>query len=398
MGHGDAKLFLGWHDAKLDVDCSFRKAEDGALRCMPWSTGVVVFRDPGCTSAIWINEEGETATPKFVPGDAEPAAACAQADLAYPIYAVHEEVQPGQRYRPTKSGGCEAVALDMGVQTFAVEKLAPAELVKGETSTVPLTAEFAVTELKAEDGAEGLTGIVDAARGVTCDATEMADGTLRCVPQDDGSSVAYVAYAEDASCMDRLAYRVVDASLSCPTPTIAFAYPPTGSCASWLLFAVGDEVNPTTLYHGDQPGKADCALEQEIPPDHQFFHVGAALDVTKLPAVSVVPASNGEQLTLGWYQTSDVRIEPAGLWDEKLGAACTETMLCKAGNRCVPATAFIDFETYYRDTACTEEVARTPATDCDATPPAFALGPNGACFDVFELGAEVHGTVYERSP
>ena len=49
--------FLGWHDTKLELDCSFQELGDGQLRCLPYLYSGVpvineVFADTGCTQRI----------------------------------------------------------------------------------------------------------------------------------------------------------------------------------------------------------------------------------------------------------------------------------------------------------------------------------------------------------
>lgn len=52
-----AKLFLGWHDAELGVDCEFRPTKDWSTRCMPVGpyTNDLYFTDHSCTQAAVRN-------------------------------------------------------------------------------------------------------------------------------------------------------------------------------------------------------------------------------------------------------------------------------------------------------------------------------------------------------
>ena len=50
-----AKMFYGWHDSQLDIDCQFEAAADGQTRCLPEPKSVYAgsfWSDSGCTQPI----------------------------------------------------------------------------------------------------------------------------------------------------------------------------------------------------------------------------------------------------------------------------------------------------------------------------------------------------------
>jgi len=59
-----AKLFMGWHDAELGVDCEFAKTVDGEIRCVPSMDVVsfVLYSDAQCTQfAVGLPESASAA-------------------------------------------------------------------------------------------------------------------------------------------------------------------------------------------------------------------------------------------------------------------------------------------------------------------------------------------------
>lgn len=61
-----AKLFLGWHDAELGVDCEFLKASDGLTRCLPVGPVVqagTLFADSSCSKPVVRLELGVSEPP-----------------------------------------------------------------------------------------------------------------------------------------------------------------------------------------------------------------------------------------------------------------------------------------------------------------------------------------------
>ena len=52
----------GWHDSRLGVDCSFRRADDGVIRCLPAQASLgIIFSDPGCTVHVSWTDIGQPA-------------------------------------------------------------------------------------------------------------------------------------------------------------------------------------------------------------------------------------------------------------------------------------------------------------------------------------------------
>lgn len=72
-----APKWARWHDAKLDVDCSFELAADGVERCLPWAwvSHVQGFSDPQCTSESRPVYVGDPVEDACAPTAATPAPA-----------------------------------------------------------------------------------------------------------------------------------------------------------------------------------------------------------------------------------------------------------------------------------------------------------------------------------
>src|SRR5262245_43533462 len=78
QGAGDARSLFNWHDSELDIDCTFRKAEDGVMRCLPQAF-VVGYSDDECQSALVSTLSG-CAVPKYAIANGP---ACGDGALAY---------------------------------------------------------------------------------------------------------------------------------------------------------------------------------------------------------------------------------------------------------------------------------------------------------------------------
>ena len=63
---GKAALVPGWHDTERDVDCSFARASDGKLRCLPTATSATLFfTDAKCKSPSHVAVLTDTACTGF---------------------------------------------------------------------------------------------------------------------------------------------------------------------------------------------------------------------------------------------------------------------------------------------------------------------------------------------
>jgi hypothetical protein len=66
---GDAALSLGWHDTERDTDCTFARASDNKLRCLPTGAQATLFHtDDACKSpgvVAVLNKVPCTGPPRF---------------------------------------------------------------------------------------------------------------------------------------------------------------------------------------------------------------------------------------------------------------------------------------------------------------------------------------------
>jgi len=73
VGADGSKQFSGWRDTMRNEDCSFSRAEDGVIRCLPTPGYASYFADPGCSQPL-----GMAVTPS--------GSACPGATLVAPTY------------------------------------------------------------------------------------------------------------------------------------------------------------------------------------------------------------------------------------------------------------------------------------------------------------------------
>lgn len=100
------ELVAGWHDSERNVDCTFVKASDGKMRCLPTgASGVVFFTDTACKAPTLVAVRGGplscaqaaskyvrvTPNPTTNPGQPQPA--CAPPDPLTKVYELTGDVK-----------------------------------------------------------------------------------------------------------------------------------------------------------------------------------------------------------------------------------------------------------------------------------------------------------------
>lgn len=65
-GSDGSKQFYRWRDTTLNVDCVFRSASDGKMRCIPWPAAIGgYFSDASCTSPVALQLHNSCTPPKY---------------------------------------------------------------------------------------------------------------------------------------------------------------------------------------------------------------------------------------------------------------------------------------------------------------------------------------------
>src|SRR4051812_83341 len=63
---GSARLFVGWHDTALAIDCNYAVASDGTMRCLPEYNVSSFYDDSECKNPVGVVAK-DTPTPMYLP-------------------------------------------------------------------------------------------------------------------------------------------------------------------------------------------------------------------------------------------------------------------------------------------------------------------------------------------
>lgn len=125
----------GWYDRTLRVECSFERAADGWLRCLPTKSSRIDERgyhlDPGCSEPLAVADDGCAPAPfasRRAPDDR-----CG-AERGVVVYEVGERAQPTTVY--VQAGdACKAVPAPPGVDLYRTSALPSSRFVSARVVT-----------------------------------------------------------------------------------------------------------------------------------------------------------------------------------------------------------------------------------------------------------------------
>jgi hypothetical protein len=269
------RVFLGWFDSRMNVDCAFGRAADGLYHCLPGQLGAALpayyFADPACTQpAVLV---GRT-VPTFATTACGPASFITRYDfmtcnLGIRVFQVGAEIT-GQTFSKL-GGGCRAAFPQPGTTAFTVGPEVPLDsFVRATVEGVPVSTGGSLqpTVFAADDGARQPFGWQDASDRAACRILRLGDGALHCVTRS--AAVSTVSFSDTACTQPALAtsncgpvprYAYATEAGRCPevhtVRTVGdrlatYQYGLDGTCtprsgANTLVYAVGAEAPPQSF-------------------------------------------------------------------------------------------------------------------------------------------------------
>ena len=400
-----ASRFDGWHDAALDMDCTFIPTAEGPWRCRDVAFAEIVYRDAACTDPIvvWGRTPRSTSAQYVYDYDTTPRT-CALGALGgienlAPIVGAHRIgaplAAPPQVFR-AGAGTCAPYVPSpiFGTPAYAElgEAVALDHFVGADEQASPHGA-LEVIELVADDGATQRLE-VRGALGEACTATRFEDA-WRCAPIEQGLAQG-TEYA-DAACSIRTVLGATGPD--CAPPRLLSST----SCGHGAIRPLERVSGPlyssasgTCLSTGSSPAAA-WAVGDPL--------AGDALEAAA-PALTMTPV--GGALALQRFDAPDGAPVALGEWLDPEGESCR---LYAAGGAWVCLRPLFA-RTYFSDASCSTPLA-TVATDCPGAAPnavvdleTGALFTPGAAYagDTFTRGASgctaapSHPSVFEIGP
>lgn len=390
---GDTRELVGFYDSERKEDCTFQRAEDRRMRCLPKALPYARaggFSDPGCTTALAAVAQSACAAAQYVLATSRDG--CVETKTG-----LRKILDPAStRYAPGPNGCAPQAASAAAPNAVAVGDLIPwAAFVEAVETTGPPSGGVAETILTAPDGAKQHLGFRLEQLDAECTFQIMADGKTRCLPT---GSTGPVLYADDACTKaafvrhNRFANCAIEGAdiwLDRPEGTPAcsgiravYSLGSTPGSEDAPREVYGEQVRSTTtcttqFFGGARGGSQSLRsiaqdLTASLPSADRVSHASGRL------VRALVAKSGAEGLELGWH-------------DNERDADCAFTLASDGKVRCLPtgATATI----FSTDGACASpsHVAVLGQPQCDGATTRFARVLTTTCppaTRVYALGTE----------
>lgn len=385
-GPDGQRSFLTFHDRQLEVDCSFTRAADGELRCLP--SGYFLpevlseWADPACTAAVvsWVRPSCQRFAFVRRRDGSNP---CEPRER---VYRLGERIAENRIHSRPGDGPCVASAVLSGEAPFRVgEELPPATFVKAKLTVEPASAggPLDLVVLEAEDGARTDYGFRNRA-GLDCTLAVLSDQRVHCVPPS--ASVSAVTFA-DGACGQPAAFFQPACGAS---PTVARQITSVpGTCeARSTVHELGPRID--TVYRGSPAMCAAVAL----PPGNQYHGLGAELAADSLPSLEEITEPSPHPVWRARLAAPRGRTVGYGWVDAERRTHCFRALV-DGKQRCVPAAPRVGF--FFADAACTQPLLQVTPGAC--LPSYASRADDSSCppgDEYFSVGERHTGVVHQQ--
>lgn len=356
---GALDFLLNWYDTELDIECTFQKATDGELRCLPiLNAGSLIYLDASCTTQLFVHDPQACTLalpPKMMATSAGNCASSgatelspAPADVATrPLYA-----------RPSGGGACAQLSEseadqkrygfmdhDLFVTGAAVELSRFVKVVREDRSDGVPSRIGSV----AEDGTEQLWGHTGA-DGVRCTPTAYG-GTAICLPKEARVSSTYT----DATCQTGALVGGANSSL-CPYEDIAapsVSVVTQNACDRTVLpkfFGIAVST-PANLYRL----QGTMCVAAQVEPQNTYWTRTSERSASTFTQLTAREVGTGRLRvrSLEDDRGRRVAVDSRLLWDDKLQQNCIGGRIHDGRMYCTPSEFAL---AGYRDSDCTQQV------------------------------------------
>ncbi len=396
--HGDGSSeFVRLHDTDFTETCSFSRASDGAIRCLPvvdgspFADGSVRYMDDVCATPIAQMAVSGGGSPPYMREVVPAADACVGTVSEFHVLGGQLPVAPDSLIFQLIGGVCTGVAAP-ALDFFAItEALPPTAFVEG-TQAYTDSGRVRLSQVDGADGSRscgGQAALIDRDLGDhPCQIQLSEDGSLRCLPQDVGPTSLF---------SDDVCTAAIDVALVNEICNADAAYVTDAAGAACPLLrrvrALGPPAGPVFQLTDV------CAAIAASPIAHE---IGAS--VSPFSFAELAPrtdAPSGDRLARVDLVSDDGLRMFAGRWiDGNLDEPCAFAPAEDGAERCLPFDSPTELTarvvSLFSDDACTLPIqvgVRDPS--CAAGDARFVVEAVGGFTRVYEAGPAVPGPLYQ---
>lgn len=405
---------LGLYDTTYQTRCTYRRAADGKVRCLPlrgtsWDTGVVVYTTADCSGTPIIRFNYSPQTTRVVANDGGDVFAfrigCSGVWRAFMIG--DQIAQPAAVYFRDQHGVCVSTPPTAIAYYTVGGDVSPELFVEGTEAEVGDGRLF----IRATIGSDGSRvcsswrSRLDVDRYFTvhdksfgsepCRIQEAFDGVTRCIPfAESRSSDAY----SDDSCTEQYSGIVLRSCTSTPGASIMTEYDYSGCGVKRRIRSMG-ATSTTPFYFKHSSG--GCMLGSGFA----FDEPGPYISDNQFQEMSVEAGLLGSRLLRRDHVGGGVRIAVGDYYDPVIVSNCAFEKNADGVLLCVPTGLdVINAQAVYSDNLCTTPMtvfASHRSEDCLLNPPPPRFGIMTVELESrrhwYRIGPELTGTQYYES-
>lgn len=360
---GGAQLFRGFYDIVLKTPCSFRRAADSQMRCLPegfehYGQGAIrvipaYYEDAACSRRVAHVSVGCAVHPYVVLNE-RPANTC---QYQARIFERGAEVNAGTVFEDV--GSCKKATPGPETRTYLTgQEVPPDRFVRALPRE--LSGTLAKVMLEAEDGAH----VFQTWRwnGAECGRLELSDGSERCVPRVP--ALLDIFYA-DNQCTQP------SASFSYICPEIPMVVRQTSTCPPRTEYLLLGEPRSSGYFKSTPAvgsGETRTCTAIRLPPTATYGYapVTGPVDPRAFPQLESRPDEAGPRVRLLYEMAQDGQRRPQTFFDSQRNEPCSPTQM-GPDLRCAPRKLAV-LTNYFEDPECKRALASGPA----GCPPRYA--------------------------
>lgn len=382
---------VGVFDSELGIECAFRFATDGLLRCLPMGDVNRTHLDEASGDAVPVRAVNQGCLPTFLVDD-DPRSGFDCEPTSWDVFEPGEfrdEVCNGLVNGVCTStvGPSEDAPPNSGF-LFLGDPVDPSVFVAGELVVAPADTRLRQRWLEAEDGARFQWDIYDSQFDRACAFATATDGQLRCLPVLPAARNGYLVAQDEFVTFDL-------GNSACPPTMMSSVDNPAGfSCETAVhsIYSVDGTAEEVCLAITNGQCSTVMVLGENAEGGGLFYIADEVIDPEEFVAGDPSVDGGGDRIAASELVTDDGFRVGTGLFDAERGEACDFSLASDGVRRCLPLTARSGL--HYDTDAMGFVPYRSGNAECSpsaivSTPPGQSFSCESPRADVYEVGGEL---------
>jgi hypothetical protein len=355
---GDRAWDTLW-DTELNHACSFNRASDGKMRCIPnnWDDSIEVFSDASCTQALYTRMQiGPCTSADYImrvnQGSCEMPG-------GYAFYTLGAAATPTKVYQKSGVDCVQNTRLTEPLYAMGAE-VPSSTFLEGAPTLFEAPARIHPWGFSATDGTRAVQSWQDTEADQSCFFELSEDGKTRCLPFG-----GFIADYSDAACSSV----IMTTTTKCDSKVPSYALQgPEYQCAKpFRVFKRADVFTGVPYI-----GSAETCTAGTANPEVMSYTTTPAGPELFQAVVDTVDATDPGRLKPRYYDAGGDGCWFHNFWDSELMTPCGFAEATDMKQRCLPSTQ-LKVLSLFTDDQCTVRAGFSPVDECvPAQVPAYS--------------------------